>query len=105
MSRWCPPDCARFSGAEPADGISALEPCSPAHSHHACCNIPKPPTFACALLGAYAGYSRCLRPVRTPACHRRLAEAAEPSARAHAAEANATAGLAACEQAAQPASL
>ena len=57
-------ECARLCGAELADGKrtqTALEGlCTPP------CNIPTPPTFTCALLGAYAGYSPTWLVARVP---------------------------------------
>ena len=57
-------ECARLCGAELADGKrtqTALDGlCTPP------CNIPTPPTFTCALLGAYAGYSPTWLVARVP---------------------------------------
>ena len=57
-------ECARLCGAELADGKrtqTALEGlCTPP------CNIPTPPTFTCALLGAYTGYSPTWLVARVP---------------------------------------
>eukprot|EP00966_Prymnesium_polylepis_P113460 2623549-Prymnesium_polylepis.1 len=47
------PACAALSWPM----VSALEPPTLASACAPPCIIPTPPTFGCALLGAYAGYS------------------------------------------------
>ena len=91
-----------MSGAELADGertrTTLASPCTPP------CSIPTSPTFTCALLGAYTGYSLTFLP---GSCVRATGDWVKQ--RSHrlerALQVNATAGLAACEQTAQSASL
>ena len=76
-------ECARLCGAELADGKrtqTALDGlCTPP------CNIPTPPTFSLSRARFSVLTPATHLPGSSPACHRRLAEAAQPSARAYAA--------------------